>query len=148
MGLVDVTLVGHDVGGMVTFAYLHRHRDLARAVIANPVVPGIAAGLRAAGIEHLTTAEATDAGHCSPEKTPREVWAGIRTSARDYSEARRRKMVTEPPSASTRVYAHGIPAARAARVTSSFTSTRLPSVAGVHDTSGDQSPAPAKVSAT
>jgi pimeloyl-ACP methyl ester carboxylesterase len=41
MGLTGVTLVGHDVGGMVTYAYLRRYQDLARAVITDIVVPGV-----------------------------------------------------------------------------------------------------------
>ncbi|WP_433215554.1 alpha/beta fold hydrolase [Dactylosporangium sp. CS-047395] len=41
--LRDVTLVGHDCGGMVTFAYLRAYGDeLRRAVIMNTVVPGVA----------------------------------------------------------------------------------------------------------
>lgn len=42
MGLTGVTLVGHDVGGMVAYAYLRAHQDLARAVIMDIVVPGVA----------------------------------------------------------------------------------------------------------
>jgi pimeloyl-ACP methyl ester carboxylesterase len=41
MGLTGVTLVGHDVGGMITYAYLRRYQDLARAVIMDIVVPGV-----------------------------------------------------------------------------------------------------------
>ncbi|HTJ39562.1 MAG TPA: alpha/beta hydrolase [Dactylosporangium sp.] len=41
MGLRDVTLVGHDCGGMVAYAYLRRY-DLRRAVIMNTVIPGVA----------------------------------------------------------------------------------------------------------
>jgi pimeloyl-ACP methyl ester carboxylesterase len=41
-GLRDVTLVGHDCGGMVAFAYLREYADLRRAVIMNTVVPGVA----------------------------------------------------------------------------------------------------------
>ncbi|WP_461111461.1 alpha/beta fold hydrolase [Spirosoma jeollabukense] len=38
----DVTLVGHDAGGMVTYAYLHAYpNELAKAVIMNVVIPGI-----------------------------------------------------------------------------------------------------------
>ncbi len=40
--LKGVTIIGHDVGGQVTFAYLVRHSArLARAVIMNVVVPGV-----------------------------------------------------------------------------------------------------------
>jgi pimeloyl-ACP methyl ester carboxylesterase len=39
--LRDVTLVGHDIGGMVAFAYLRRHRDLGRAVVMDTVLPGL-----------------------------------------------------------------------------------------------------------
>jgi pimeloyl-ACP methyl ester carboxylesterase len=42
LGLKDLTLVGHDIGGMVTFAYLRRFDDLRAAVIMNTVIPGIA----------------------------------------------------------------------------------------------------------
>jgi pimeloyl-ACP methyl ester carboxylesterase len=42
MGLVDVTLVGHDVGGMIVYAYLHAYPgELERAVIMNVAVPGV-----------------------------------------------------------------------------------------------------------
>ena len=42
LGLHDVTLVGHDAGGMVTYSYLRQFPDLARAVIMDTVVPGVA----------------------------------------------------------------------------------------------------------
>lgn len=41
LGLRDVTLVGGDVGGMVTYAYLRHLPGLARAVILHVVVPGV-----------------------------------------------------------------------------------------------------------
>jgi len=41
LGLHDVTLVGHDVGGMVTYAYLREFPGLARAVIMDVPVPGV-----------------------------------------------------------------------------------------------------------
>jgi pimeloyl-ACP methyl ester carboxylesterase len=41
MNLTDVTLVGQDVGGMVTYAYLCAYQDLRRAVIMNVAIPGI-----------------------------------------------------------------------------------------------------------
>lgn len=41
--LANVTLVGHDIGGMVTYAFLRAYQDdLTGAVIMNTVVPGIA----------------------------------------------------------------------------------------------------------
>src|SRR3984957_6003838 len=39
--LVDITLVGHDIGGMVTYAYLREFTDLARAVIMDVPIPGV-----------------------------------------------------------------------------------------------------------
>jgi len=40
--LQDVTLVGHDAGGMIVYAYLHAYPEtLQRAVIMNVVIPGI-----------------------------------------------------------------------------------------------------------
>jgi pimeloyl-ACP methyl ester carboxylesterase len=43
--LQNVTLVGHDVGGMVVYAYLHTYPDeLRRAVIMNVAVPGRVSG--------------------------------------------------------------------------------------------------------
>jgi pimeloyl-ACP methyl ester carboxylesterase len=40
--LRDVTLVGHDVGGMVVYAYLHAFPgELERAVIMNTAIPGV-----------------------------------------------------------------------------------------------------------
>jgi pimeloyl-ACP methyl ester carboxylesterase len=41
LGLTDVTLVGHDIGGMVTYAYLREFPDLPRAVIMDVPVPGV-----------------------------------------------------------------------------------------------------------
>lgn len=41
LGLTDVTLVGHDIGGMVVYAYLRRYPELARAVIMDIVLPGV-----------------------------------------------------------------------------------------------------------
>ena len=41
LGLRDVTLVGHDVGGMVAFAALREQSGLARVVIMDTVVPGL-----------------------------------------------------------------------------------------------------------
>ena len=37
-----MTLVGHDIGGMVVYAYLRAYQDLARAVIMDVPVPGVA----------------------------------------------------------------------------------------------------------
>jgi pimeloyl-ACP methyl ester carboxylesterase len=41
MGLKNLTLVGQDVGGMVTYAYLRTFPDLSRSVIMDVVIPGI-----------------------------------------------------------------------------------------------------------
>jgi pimeloyl-ACP methyl ester carboxylesterase len=41
LGLSDLTVVGHDIGGMVTYAYLRAFPDLARAVIMDVPVPGV-----------------------------------------------------------------------------------------------------------
>ena len=41
LGLRDVTLVGHDIGGMVTYAYLREFDDIKAAVIMDIVVPGV-----------------------------------------------------------------------------------------------------------
>jgi pimeloyl-ACP methyl ester carboxylesterase len=41
LGLRDVTLVGHDIGGMVTYAYLREFPGLSRAVIMDVPVPGV-----------------------------------------------------------------------------------------------------------
>jgi pimeloyl-ACP methyl ester carboxylesterase len=40
-GLRNLTLVGQDVGGMVTYAYARMFSDLARSVIMDVVIPGI-----------------------------------------------------------------------------------------------------------
>jgi pimeloyl-ACP methyl ester carboxylesterase len=37
----DLTLVGHDIGGMVVYAYLRQFADLPRAVIMDVPVPGV-----------------------------------------------------------------------------------------------------------
>jgi pimeloyl-ACP methyl ester carboxylesterase len=39
--LSDVTLVGHDVGGQIVYAYLHEYDRLEKAVIMNVAVPGV-----------------------------------------------------------------------------------------------------------
>ncbi|HTU05385.1 MAG TPA: alpha/beta hydrolase [Trebonia sp.] len=39
--LADLTLVGHDIGGMVVYAYLREFADLPRAVIMDVPVPGV-----------------------------------------------------------------------------------------------------------
>ncbi|WP_406316839.1 alpha/beta hydrolase [Streptosporangium sp. NBC_01639] len=41
LNLTDVTLVGHDAGGMVAYAYLRRYPQTARVVIMNTVIPGV-----------------------------------------------------------------------------------------------------------
>lgn len=42
LGLTDVTLVGHDFGGMITYAYLHAYpHGLRSAAILNTAVPGV-----------------------------------------------------------------------------------------------------------
>ncbi len=41
LGLDDLTLVGHDAGGMVAYAYLRAYPDLRRAVIMDVVIPGL-----------------------------------------------------------------------------------------------------------
>ncbi|MEV0273532.1 alpha/beta hydrolase [Hamadaea sp. NPDC050747] len=41
LGLRDVTLVGHDVGGMIAYAYWRMFGDLGRAVIMDVAVPGV-----------------------------------------------------------------------------------------------------------
>lgn len=39
--LNDLTLVGHDVGGMVAYAYLRRYTDVERVAILETVIPGV-----------------------------------------------------------------------------------------------------------
>jgi pimeloyl-ACP methyl ester carboxylesterase len=41
MKLADVTLVGHDIGGMVAYSYLRAYSDIKRAVIMDVVIPGV-----------------------------------------------------------------------------------------------------------
>jgi pimeloyl-ACP methyl ester carboxylesterase len=41
MGLTNLTLVGQDVGGMVTYAYLRMFPNLSHSVIMDVVIPGI-----------------------------------------------------------------------------------------------------------
>jgi pimeloyl-ACP methyl ester carboxylesterase len=41
LNLKDVTLVGHDVGGMIAYAYLRRYQDIAAGVIIDVVIPGL-----------------------------------------------------------------------------------------------------------
>lgn len=43
LGLEDVTLVGHDIGGMIVYAFLHAFPNaLRRAIIMDVAVPGVA----------------------------------------------------------------------------------------------------------
>ncbi len=39
--LGDLTLVGHDAGGMIAYAYLRQYADVSRVVIMNTVIPGV-----------------------------------------------------------------------------------------------------------
>jgi pimeloyl-ACP methyl ester carboxylesterase len=41
LGLGEVTLVGHDIGGMVAYAYLRRYDDVARVASMDNVIPGV-----------------------------------------------------------------------------------------------------------
>jgi pimeloyl-ACP methyl ester carboxylesterase len=41
LGLRDLTLVGHDIGGMVAYTYLREFTDLPRVVIMDVPVPGV-----------------------------------------------------------------------------------------------------------
>jgi pimeloyl-ACP methyl ester carboxylesterase len=42
LGLRDTTLVGHDAGGQIAYAFLHAYSDtITRAVIMNTAVPGV-----------------------------------------------------------------------------------------------------------
>jgi pimeloyl-ACP methyl ester carboxylesterase len=41
LGLTDLTLVGHDVGGMIAYAYLRQYADAAQVVIMDTVIPGV-----------------------------------------------------------------------------------------------------------
>jgi pimeloyl-ACP methyl ester carboxylesterase len=41
LGLRHLTLVGHDIGGMVAYSYLRRYHDVERVVIMDIVLPGV-----------------------------------------------------------------------------------------------------------
>jgi pimeloyl-ACP methyl ester carboxylesterase len=41
LGLTDLTLIGHDAGGMIAYSYLRLYGDIARVVIMNTVIPGV-----------------------------------------------------------------------------------------------------------
>ncbi|MCA2230113.1 alpha/beta fold hydrolase [Nonomuraea aurantiaca] len=41
LGLTGMTLVGHDAGGTVAYAYLRQFNDVERVVIMNTVIPGV-----------------------------------------------------------------------------------------------------------
>jgi pimeloyl-ACP methyl ester carboxylesterase len=41
LGLAGLTLVGHDVGGMIAYAYLRQYAGAARVVIMDTVIPGV-----------------------------------------------------------------------------------------------------------
>jgi pimeloyl-ACP methyl ester carboxylesterase len=42
LDLHEVILIGHDIGGMITYAYLRRYTDLRAAVIMDVPIPGVA----------------------------------------------------------------------------------------------------------
>ncbi len=41
LGLARPVIVGHDVGGMIAYAYLRRYQDVAAVVIVDVVIPGL-----------------------------------------------------------------------------------------------------------
>ncbi|WP_327091033.1 alpha/beta hydrolase [Nonomuraea sp. NBC_01738] len=41
LDLDDLTLIGHDAGGMIAYSYLRQYDDLSRAIIMNTVIPGV-----------------------------------------------------------------------------------------------------------
>lgn len=41
LDLTDVTLVGHDIGGMIAYTYLRHYHDVARVAILDTVIPGV-----------------------------------------------------------------------------------------------------------
>jgi pimeloyl-ACP methyl ester carboxylesterase len=41
LGLNRVTLVGHDIGGMIAYSYLRQYNNAARVVIMDTVIPGV-----------------------------------------------------------------------------------------------------------
>jgi pimeloyl-ACP methyl ester carboxylesterase len=41
LGLTGLTLVGHDVGGMIAYSYLRQYAEAAQVVIMDTVIPGI-----------------------------------------------------------------------------------------------------------
>jgi pimeloyl-ACP methyl ester carboxylesterase len=53
LSLRDVTLVGHDIGGMIAFAYLKQFSNLRRAVIMDTVMPGIPPWQRVLANPHI-----------------------------------------------------------------------------------------------
>ncbi len=41
LGLANLTLIGHDAGGMIAYSYLRQYSDVDRVVIMNTVIPGV-----------------------------------------------------------------------------------------------------------
>lgn len=41
LGVAEAVFVGHDIGGMVVYDYIHHYDDAARAVILDAIIPGI-----------------------------------------------------------------------------------------------------------
>ncbi|MEU6430824.1 alpha/beta hydrolase [Microbispora sp. NPDC046973] len=41
LGAVDAVLVGHDIGGMIAYDYVHHYDDASHAVILDAVIPGV-----------------------------------------------------------------------------------------------------------
>jgi pimeloyl-ACP methyl ester carboxylesterase len=78
--LTNVTLVGHDVGGMVTYAFLRAYQDdLTGAIIMNTVIPGITPWAQVIANPHIWHF----AFHAVP-KLPEQLVAGGQAAYFDY----------------------------------------------------------------
>lgn len=109
LGLQDVTLVGHDVGGQIVYAYLHAYpAALRRAVIMNVAIPGIdpwADVVRNPSIWHL-------AFHSIPD-LPETLVAGQQRAYFDffYDETSAEATATDEETRATYIHAYSRPEA-------------------------------------
>jgi pimeloyl-ACP methyl ester carboxylesterase len=53
LGVTDAVLVGHDIGGMIAYDYVHHYEDVSRAAILDAVIPGVDPWERVLANPHL-----------------------------------------------------------------------------------------------
>ena len=111
--LHEVTLVGHDIGGMVAYAFLRRFPDaVARAVIMDTAIPGVAPWDEVVRNPHIWHF----AFHAVPD-LPETLVAGHEA---DYFAFFQRALSARPDDAATRARRHAQAYARASALHAGF----------------------------